>query len=382
MLLYVSGPEKLAEAEALSFYADCAAAWPALAKKKTHPRSGQPCEPAQTRLDLFLAAFAPTAAAAPNGVRMQIVPPPAAAHWGLALRRALRELVQASFMTSARYENRMDPAGPVTATPSKELPPLLEQAATVPQRGDPNQKPVDPRLWLVVAPHLPEYLEQLFLPTFLRAEPYARVVRAPNALTGAELTAWLEREVDDLLAGKDLAVRGFVVRAEDAGLPSQVFKNDAGAEIMRSTQLEAGAATEDIYAWRTVIQPGSTSGRLHSHTGSEELYLVLEGEGHLRINERVIAVKAGDVFGKPRGYACATQFLNTGRAPLVLLDVGTLFRSELELSHYPEHGEVLARHAGHFWMAPTDEIRPGRTIFPFYQRSYYRTGAGPRETKR
>src|SRR5205823_569544 len=107
----------------------------------------------------------------------------------------------------------------------------------------------------------------------------------------------------------------------------------------------------------------------------------LEGEGQLRINERLIPVKAGDVFGKPRGYACATQFLNTGHAPLVLLDVGTLFRDELELSHYPEHGEVLARHAGHFWIAPSDEIRPARALFPFYQRTYYRTGTGPRERK-
>lgn len=376
MMLYVTGSHELAEADAQAFYAGVAASWPGVAESTAHPRTGKPCLPAQTRFDLFLTMFAPSPKPTLGGLRIQTPPPKHSPQWALSLRRALRELIRADFPVSQRYEGRLDPSGPLTVAPSRSLPPLTEQAMIVPAQGDPSQLATDPRLWLVLAPPLEVGVEDMFLPTFLRAEPFARVARAPGRLAGVELTQWLARETEALVSGKGLIDRGLVLASEDPALATRVVRDDAGVETMRTTEIEAYAGLEETYAWRIVLQPGGVSARLHSHTGSEEIYVVLEGNGLLRVNERLVPIQAGDVFGKPRGYGCATQLINSGTSPLVILDIGTAVRDEVDVCHYPEHGEIFVHQAGHFWTAPTHAIESARAWFPLYQRRYYRIGSG------
>jgi uncharacterized cupin superfamily protein len=348
-----------------------AAASPALARARQHPRTGAPLEPVVTRLDLFLAAFSPAAAPAASGLRIAVPPVEQVALWGLSLRRALRELVLGSFAPSPRLLASMDPVGPRTDRPARgELPPLADLTRTLPAQGDPAQLPADPRLWLVLAPPLATEIELMFLPTFLRAEPYARVARAPLAREAG----WLEGEVAALAGGRELARHGLVqTLGEGEPRVAVTYKDAQGQRLADITMLEASTGLEDMYAWKTIVEPGQCYARLHSHTASEEIYLVQQGRGLLRVNERSIPVKAGDVFGKPRGYACATQIVNSGTEPLVLLDFGTMNRGEVDLCHYPEHGELLARCAGHRWMVASDALRPGAEFFPLYDRRYQRT---------
>lgn len=370
MLLYVTGPETLDESAATALYASLAGRWPELARARSHPRSGSPCEPVVTRLDLFLAAFSASPSPTASGLRVAVPPPEQAAMWGIALRTALRELVLAAFPPTPRFLNAMDPAGPRTALPArKDLPALSDQAASFVGRPDPAQKPADPRLWLVLAPPMHETAELLFLPTFLRAEPWARVARASASADAA----WLEREISALVEGRDLTRYGLVANL-DSGTHTRVsYRDEKGTEFAHVQMLEGTAGLEESYAWRTTVAPGQTYARLHSHTGSEELYIVQSGRGLLRVNERLIPVGPGDVFGKPRGYDCATQIVNPGSEPLVILDFGTMHRTEVELCRYPEHGEMIARCAGHRWIAPTDALRHGSEFFPVYDRRYWRT---------
>ncbi len=364
MLLYVTGPAVAHESRARDLYAGIATRWPELAQQKKHPRSGAALVPAVTRLDLFLAAFAPAAKAGESGLAIQLPPSDQWWQWGPSLRRPLRELVRATFPPGPRFSVSLDPSGPEPSPKSAHLRTLVPELR---KKGDPAQLPADPRLWLVLAPPPPQALERIFLSTCLRAEPFARVARAPVETP----PGWLEGEVDQLALGKGLVSDGLVADLDEMMLEF-TSRDDAGRVLGRTSFFDLVSGLEELYATKEMLEPGEAYNRLHSHTGSEELYLILEGEGKIRVNERLLPIKAGQCFGKPRGYDCCTQILNTGSTRLVFLDIGTA-SAELDLCRYPEHGEVLARSAGHRWFVPTEAIRPGAELSALYESRYFRS---------
>jgi uncharacterized cupin superfamily protein len=363
VLLYVTGPAVVSEARARELYSGIAARWPELARERKHPRGGAALVPAITRLDLFLAAFA-SGAPGESGLPIQLPPPEQWWQWGPSLRRPLRELVRATFPAGPRFSVALDPSGPA---PKGELAHLRTLVPELRKGSDPAQRPADPRLWLVLAPPLPEALERIFLSTFLRAEPFARVARVPAEAS----PSWLEGEVDALMKGEGLASVGLVADLDEVMLEF-TSRDDAGRVVGRTSFFDLVSGLEELYATKEMLEPGEAYNRLHSHTGSEELYLILEGEGKIRVNERLLPIKAGQCFGKPRGYDCCTQILNTGSKRLVFLDIGTADGSEIDLCRYPEHGELLARSAGHRWFVSTGSIRPGAELSALYENRYFR----------
>lgn len=376
MLLFVTGPGVTDEALAQStpkIYGELSAQWPALVSTRVHPRTGSKLAPAVTRLDLFLAAFSPAPSTTESGLSIHVPPQDQWWKWASVLRPALRELIVATFPPGLRYGVPFDAVGPGLVHPSPDETTHIRTLASDFQSGtDPSQAAVDPRLWLVLAPPLPEELEAIFLSTFLRAEPFARVARAPGE--SDRIGRWLENEVDRLIAGKNLVTEGLVVDLEGGtAMPSFVVRDDNG-DLKASTEIfDLVSGLEDLYASKEVLGPGEVYNRLHSHSGSEELYIVLEGEGAIRINERLLPIKSGQCFGKPRGYDCSSQILNTGVDRMVFLDIGTENRGEIDLCRYPEHGELLARFGGHRWIVPTEAILPGSELSPVYESRYFRT---------
>src|SRR6185369_7705136 len=135
------------------------------------------------------------------------------------------------------------------------------------------------------------------LATLLRAEPFARVAHAPRTL---------EEELDALIAGKGLVTEGLVADLDREGAFTMT-STDGDRVTGRTCIFDSFAALEDLYASKEMLAPGEVYNRLHSHSGSEELYIILEGEGAIRVNERVLPIRAGQCFGKPRGYGCSTQ---------------------------------------------------------------------------
>lgn len=106
------------------------------------------------------------------------------------------------------------------------------------------------------------------------------------------------------------------------------------------------------------VPPGKESFALHVHSIQEEWMFVLSGEGHVRIDDGELAVRAGDFVGfPPNGPAHLVR--NTSDVDLVYLQGGD--RRAGDRGRFPELGRVAYQHDdGHMALIPEDqiEIRP------------------------
>jgi uncharacterized cupin superfamily protein len=88
-----------------------------------------------------------------------------------------------------------------------------------------------------------------------------------------------------------------------------------------------------------VVPPGKRAFPFHAHHQTQELFVVMEGEGTYRFGKDSYPVKAGDVLAAPTGGPeHAHQIINTGAAPLKYLGisanpVGT------DVVEYPDSGK-------------------------------------------
>lgn len=89
----------------------------------------------------------------------------------------------------------------------------------------------------------------------------------------------------------------------------------------------------------TVLPPGKSAFPRHSHRVNEEMFLILEGEGEIRIGDTRHGVKSGDVIAcPPGGPETAHQITNTSDAELKFLAVST--RLSPEIAEYPDSGKI------------------------------------------
>jgi uncharacterized cupin superfamily protein len=87
-----------------------------------------------------------------------------------------------------------------------------------------------------------------------------------------------------------------------------------------------------------VVPPGKKGWPYHAHHANEEMFVILEGAGTLRLGGADHPVKAGDVIACPAGGPeTAHQIVNTGDAELRYLAISTM-RSP-ELVEYPDSGK-------------------------------------------
>jgi uncharacterized cupin superfamily protein len=82
----------------------------------------------------------------------------------------------------------------------------------------------------------------------------------------------------------------------------------------------------------------------HFHRAQEELFIVLEGEGTLRVAGQMLPVRAGDVVFIPPGADYPHQFINTSPAPMRYISISTQERPEI--CEYPDSGKYLAYDRG------------------------------------
>ncbi|MEP7314445.1 MAG: cupin domain-containing protein [Pseudomonadota bacterium] len=82
----------------------------------------------------------------------------------------------------------------------------------------------------------------------------------------------------------------------------------------------------------TAVPPGKRAYPLHNHLVNEEMFLILQGGGELRIGAERLPLRTGDVVACPAGgQDVAHQIINTGTEELRYLAVSTRL--------YPEHVE-------------------------------------------
>jgi uncharacterized cupin superfamily protein len=120
------------------------------------------------------------------------------------------------------------------------------------------------------------------------------------------------------------------------------FMDDPDREASLSTKyLGVLAGSVNIYVNVDYVKPGAMSVKYHSHSLQEEFFLVLEGTGILRIEDRKLRVGKGDFISKPPGRGIAHQFINDGDGTLVLLDCG--IRDPDDIIEYPDEGVMVLR---------------------------------------
>lgn len=89
----------------------------------------------------------------------------------------------------------------------------------------------------------------------------------------------------------------------------------------------------------TVLPPGKRAFLFHCHRVNEEMFLVLEGNGELRLGATTHPIRAGDVIAcPPGGPETAHQIVNIGASELRYLAVST--RESPEVCEYPDSVKI------------------------------------------
>jgi uncharacterized cupin superfamily protein len=104
--------------------------------------------------------------------------------------------------------------------------------------------------------------------------------------------------------------------------------------------LTDGGAAVKLGAGYDVLAPGKRGCPYHFHHAQEEMFVILEGEGSLRVAGQMLPVRAGDVIVIPPGPAYPHQFINTSDAPMRFISISTQERPEI--CEYPDSGKYQA----------------------------------------
>ena len=106
-----------------------------------------------------------------------------------------------------------------------------------------------------------------------------------------------------------------------------------------------GTAAKKLGAGYDVLAPGKRSCPYHYHLAQEEMFVILEGSGTLRVAGQMLPLRAGDVIVVPPGPEYPHHILNTSDAPLRYLSISTQERPEL--CYYPDSDKLGVFAAGH-----------------------------------
>lgn len=109
-------------------------------------------------------------------------------------------------------------------------------------------------------------------------------------------------------------------------------------------RLAQGTAASKLGASLDIVAPGKRSCPYHFHHAQEEMFIVLEGEGSLRVAGQMLPIKSGDVIFIPPGPQYPHQIINTSSSPLKYLSIST--REKPEICEYPDSGKYQAMGAG------------------------------------
>jgi uncharacterized cupin superfamily protein len=101
-----------------------------------------------------------------------------------------------------------------------------------------------------------------------------------------------------------------------------------------------GTAASKLGAGYDELPAGQRSCPYHYHLAQEEMFVILEGQGTLRVADQMLPVRAGDVVMIPPGPDYPHQFINTSSAVMKYLSISTQERPEMCV--YPDSGKVYA----------------------------------------
>jgi len=109
--------------------------------------------------------------------------------------------------------------------------------------------------------------------------------------------------------------------------------------IVARTRHNLGVAAGSIATGlqHVTVVPGRASAPAHCHSLEEEIFVVLDGEGTLRLDAQELPVRAGHVVSRPAGTGVSHVFL-AGPSGLTFLAYGT--RERGDVCYYPRSRKV------------------------------------------
>jgi uncharacterized cupin superfamily protein len=113
----------------------------------------------------------------------------------------------------------------------------------------------------------------------------------------------------------------------------------------RTGSLSDGTAAKKLGAGVDILEPGKVACPYHYHLAQDEMFVILEGEGTLRVAGERLPVRAGDVVFIPPGPEYPHHLINTGTVPMKYLSISTQERPEI--CYYPDSDKLAAFAAGH-----------------------------------
>jgi len=135
-----------------------------------------------------------------------------------------------------------------------------------------------------------------------------------------------------------------------AALHERLIRNFGDAALTRElrpplydshgARLAMGTAARKLGATVDIVAPGMRSCPYHLHHAQEEMFIVLEGTGTLRVAGEMLPLRAGDVVFIPPGPDYPHQIINTSEMPLKYLSIST--KEQPEIVEYPDSGKYLA----------------------------------------
>jgi uncharacterized cupin superfamily protein len=104
--------------------------------------------------------------------------------------------------------------------------------------------------------------------------------------------------------------------------------------------MSGGTAAKKMGISVDIVPPGKRACPYHLHHAQEEMFIVLEGSGTLRVAGELLPISSGDVVVIPAGPEYPHHIINTSDAPLKYLSLSTQERPEL--CEYPDSGKSHA----------------------------------------
>jgi uncharacterized cupin superfamily protein len=126
-----------------------------------------------------------------------------------------------------------------------------------------------------------------------------------------------------------------------ADVESEPMVHGAVNSRWRDLGIAAGSVLSGIN--HIEVAAGAQSAPFHCHGAEEELFVVLGGDGRLRLGEESHPVRAGHIVARPPGTRVAHQFI-AGDDGLTMLAWGT--RVANDVIWYPDSGKVALRGVG------------------------------------
>jgi uncharacterized cupin superfamily protein len=140
------------------------------------------------------------------------------------------------------------------------------------------------------------------------------------------------------MANRADSLRALLVRNVGT-IPLEHRTRTASVDFHHARLTEGTPATK-LGAGILVVAPGKIACPYHLHHAQEEMFVILEGSGTLRIAGERVPISAGDVITAPAGPDYPRQIINTSDAPLKYLAIST--QDDPEIYEYPDSGKFMA----------------------------------------